>query len=117
MDKIYDTFIFWLRGLIEDDPIPYEIDTLVFYINSHNEIGFSGAETKNIKIVDLFFYYPLEAQFFYCPNLTNLMIKSTKKENLNYLKILLTKLKKDNYFKKFNFKYGCLFEKAKDIKL
>ena len=117
MNKIYEIFIFWFKGLIEDDPIPYEIKTLVFYINKHNEIGFSGTEAENIKIVDLFFYYPLEAQFFYCPKLTSLMKKSTKNQNLNYLKILLTKLKKDKYFKKFNFKCGYLFEKAEDIKL
>lgn len=117
MKNFYKEFISYMSGLIEDDPIPYEIKSLVFYINSHNEIGFSATEKEEVKTVDLFFYFPLEAEFFYCPKLTEIMVKNTKIKNLEILKLLLVNLKKDDYFKKFNIFYGYLFEKAHKIKI
>ena len=115
IDKLYSTFISWLRGLIEDDPIPLEIKTLAFYINNHNEIGFSGTELSEIYAVDKFFYEPLEAQYFFNSNLYKNIFKEDINFNLDILEKLLTKLKRDDYFKKFNLYCGELFKKAKKI--
>lgn len=109
MEQIYNEFIFWLYGLIEDDPIPYEIKSLVFFVNKNNEIGFSGAEEKEINKIDYYFYFPLESQFFYCPKIYK------KKNVLEILKKMLEKLKLDSYFCKFNLYYGNLFSFAKKI--
>lgn len=116
MNEYYNEFRLWLKGLIEDDPIPYEIKSLVFYLNKNNEIGFSGTEESEVKVVDKFFYYPLEAQYFYFPNLYNKLFKLIDNEKLNVLKNLLVNLSDDDYFKKFNLYYGFLYNKAKKIK-
>lgn len=116
MSEYYNNFILWLKGLIEDDPIPYEIKSLVFYLNKNNEIGFSGTEKKEVKTIDKFFYEPLEAQYFYSPNLYSNLFKLKENEKLNVLKNLLINLSDDNYFKKFNLYYGFLYNKAKKIK-
>ncbi len=116
MNEYYNEFILWLKGIVEDDPIPYEIKSLVFYLNKNNEIGFSGTEEKEVKVVDKFFYYPLEAQYFYCSNLYNKLFKLTNNEKLNVLKNLLVNLSDDGYFKKFNLYYGFLYNNAKKIK-
>lgn len=115
MEQIYQNFISWLNGLIEDDPIPYEIKSLVFYLNNHFEIGFSGTEQNKVEKIDLNFYFPLEAEFFYCPKLTRMLIKNNKAKNLEILSLLLTRLKKDKYFKNFKIFFGFLFEKANKI--
>ncbi len=113
--EIYSSFIAWLNGLIEDDPIPYEIKSLVFYISSNNEIGFSGTEQTDVKIVDKFFFHPLEAQYFFCPKLYSILFEITKEQKLNFLKSLLEKLKLNKNFAGFNLFYGFMFEKAKKI--
>lgn len=109
--KFYSEFLSWLCGLVEDDPIPYEIKSLVFFVNSHAEIGFSGFEENKINVIDFGFYFPLEAEFFFCPKL----FSSSKNEVLQVLKSLLEKLSTDSYFGKFNLFYGFLFERAKKI--
>lgn len=109
MQKIYNEFLLWILGLIEDEPIPYEIKSLVFFINENNEIGFSGSESKDIKKIDYYFYFPLEAQFFYCPILT----KSVNIEKT--LECLLKKFKQEKSFHNYNIFYGKLFSTAKKI--
>lgn len=59
-------FIDWIVGLIEDDPIPYEIEYLIFCLDKSNDfehIMFAGNE-KLEKCFLNFEYFPLEAQFF-----------------------------------------------------
>lgn len=117
IDFVYSNFLSWLNGLIEDDPIPYEIKTLVFYVNINNEIGFSGTESENVKIIDLYFYYPLESEYFDFKPLYNYFYKRNFSSNqvLSYLKDLLIKLKKDKYFGRFNFYYGFLYKATKKL--
>lgn len=57
----------WLLGLIEDDPIPYEIKYLTFIITEYDdryELSLTGSENK-LNICEPSFYYPLESQCFY----------------------------------------------------
>lgn len=59
-------FIFWVMGVLEDDPIPYEVKEIYFCLHRENGnifLSFGGNEKKE-KIVFNFEYYPLEAQFF-----------------------------------------------------
>ena len=116
-DKIYSEFICWINGILEDDPIPYEITSLVFFINKNFEIGFSGSESENINKVDYGFYFPLESEYFFSIDLYSYisLMKDKEKQSIELLKKILLKLKNDNYFKKFNFFYGFLFDKAKKI--
>ncbi len=113
-EKFYKDFVCWLNGLIEDDPIPYEISSLVFFVNNHAEIGMSGTETKQVKNIDYNFYFPLEAQYFYCIEFYNQKNFNIDK-SLKFLEESLNKLKKDKYFGKFNLFFGKLFCKAKKI--
>ncbi|MBE7082289.1 MAG: hypothetical protein E7378_01230 [Clostridiales bacterium] len=58
-------FTFWLEGIFEDDPLPDEIDTLVFNVRhngAYKYVELKGYEKKFIANAN--FYYPLEAQFF-----------------------------------------------------
>ena len=114
INKIYEEFKSWLYSVIEDDPIPYEIKSLVFFINNNFEIGFSGFEEENVNIVDFGFYFPQDAEFFYCKELYNFFKKQNFniKKVLNFVEMLLKNLKKDAYFGKFIIFYGSLFEKA-----
>lgn len=62
-----DRFISWLEGILEDDPLPEEIDILVFNIRQNGKykyielIGYENHISEN-QIA----YYPLEAQHFIC---------------------------------------------------
>lgn len=113
---IEEEFISWIEGIIEDDPIPYEIKSLVFYLNSHFEIGFSGTEKEKVEIVNRFFYEPLEAQFFYC---TKLYKQFYEKKDIDFCLIVLEKLlknlKKNKNFCKFNIYYGKMLAPTKII--
>lgn len=117
LDLVYSYFISHLKGLIEDDPIPYEIKSLVFFVNKNNEIGFSGSEQEKVDLVDLYFYCPLEAEYFDYKPLYNFFSNNNFNQNdvLEYLKNILLKLKKDSYFKDFHIFYGFLNFKAKKI--
>ena len=117
IEKIYKEFVFWLKGIIEDDPIPYEIKSLVFFINKNYEIGFSGSEEENIKFIDLYFYFPLESEYFFSKNCYFFIYSKENKDesSQNLLYKLLKKLSKDVYFKKFNLFFGKLFSRAKKI--
>lgn len=113
--NFYPEFLSWILGLIEDNPIPFEIESLVFYINKNNEIGFSGTERKNVTLTDRFFYNPLEAQYFFCPQIYKIMFECDGQKKLGILKNLLEALKKDKNFKKFNIFYGFLYQNAYKI--
>lgn len=114
--NIEKEFINWMEGLIEDDPIPFEIKSLVFYLNSHLEIGFSGSEKEEVRLIEEFFYYPLEAQFFYCPKLYNdFYAKKDLEFCLKRLKKLVKQLKSNENFKSYHIFYGKLNCIAKKI--
>lgn len=64
---------FWLEGIIEDDPIPEEIDILLFKVHKNGlykylELNGYEKEINNNSVT----YYPLEAQFFNCKELAQL---------------------------------------------
>ena len=90
-----------------------------FFVNKNYEIGFSGTEEENIEKVDYYFYFPLEAEYFFSSKLYKYIFskKNKEEESLNVLKKLLKKLKTDNYFKNFNYFYGILFNKAKKLEI
>lgn len=58
-------FAFWLESIVEDDPLPDEINIIVFKINSNGKyrcIELLGLENElNLNKVT---FRPLEAQFF-----------------------------------------------------
>lgn len=66
-------FTSWLEGLIEDDPLPYEINIIVFNIRQNGRyrylecIGYEQEINQNSVA-----YYPLEAQCFLCHELAKL---------------------------------------------
>jgi len=58
-----EDFLFWLNGIEEDDPLPFEIDYIYFCVNG-KFIMFGGNEREE-KLALNFEYFPLEAQYFY----------------------------------------------------
>ena len=58
-------FTFWLESIVEDDPLPDEINSILFKVDKNGGykfiklLGYSGVPNVN-KIA----YFPLEAQFF-----------------------------------------------------
>lgn len=67
---------FWLEGIIEDDPIPDEIDIVLFKVNINGlykylELKGYEKEISNNTVP----YNPLEAQFFNCKELASLSDK------------------------------------------
>lgn len=117
IDNLYNEFKFWFLGIIEDDPIPFEIKSLVFFINKNYEIGFSGSEKSQIDFIDYYFYFPLESEYFFSIELYKYIysLKDKEKASEFLLKKLLSKLNKDDYFKNFQYFYGKLFSKAKKV--
>lgn len=73
--EIYSDFKLWLNGLVEDDPIPFEIKSIIFFVDQL-EIGFSGSESDDVKIIDFGTYFPLESQYFYSKKLVEILNKS-----------------------------------------
>lgn len=59
----------WLKGLVEDDPLPQEIKYICFIISCKKdrvELSVTGSENPFFYAVpDM--YYPLEAECFFCP--------------------------------------------------
>lgn len=77
----------WLSGMLEENPIPFEINHLVFDIyfsTKYSYLTLSGYEGKIDK--NAIIYFPLEAQFF-----TSLDMKSISK------KVLLFRLREALY--------------------
>lgn len=79
-------FTFWLEGLIEDDPLPDEIDVIVFKINFNGKykyLSLLGLEKQpNFNQVP---YMPLEAQGF----IINDLLKASEKVLLYKIKELI----------------------------
>lgn len=86
MDLIIEQFIFWLESIVEDDPIPYEIQYVSFVytkINSSFVLCVGGNEFKP-NTNNIYDYFPLEAQYFNCPNLNSI------KDELYYANLIKT---------------------------
>lgn len=76
-----DEFVFWVLGVLEDDPIPYEVDDIYFCLHRENGnifLSFGGNEKKEKRIFN-FEYYPLEAQFFKIENQNTFSLFSLRK--------------------------------------
>ena len=58
------SFVNWVLGIIEDDPIPYEIDCIFFNIHRNSFYFYLSMGGNENKISESFDYFPLEAQFF-----------------------------------------------------
>ena len=57
----------WLTGLVEDDPIPYEIKHMIFFYTNANNcfvLKMGGFEILPKKVYEPDFF-PLEAQFVF----------------------------------------------------
>lgn len=58
-------FAFWLESIVEDDPLPDEITTIIFKVNQKNKFAFiemlalEGKPNISSQV-----FCPLEAQFF-----------------------------------------------------
>lgn len=118
---IFNDFCSWLAGLVEDDPIPFEIKSIIFFVDENCEIGFSGSEEENIKLIDFGTYFPLESQYFYSQRLTEILNDKLKDKiflTLNVLEKLLDNYVKteNNIFFNKNIFYGKLFNTAKLLK-
>ena len=60
-----EKFVFWLCGIVEDDPLPDEIQCILFIVKSNGNYKYlemQGYE-KGVDFTKLF-YRPLEAEFF-----------------------------------------------------
>lgn len=63
---VLEDFYFWITGIEEDDPLPYEIKYVYFALSFKNNmccLSYGGNENYD-EIVTSFEYFPLEAQFF-----------------------------------------------------
>lgn len=99
-------FIFWVMGVLEDDPIPYEVKEIYFCLHRENGnifISFGGNEKTEKKVFN-FEYYPLEAQFF--P-----IIDQNKFSLFSLRKVLETAFKNEDFFNAFLEKtaHYCVF--------
>lgn len=66
-------FAFWLEGIFEDDPLPIEINVLVFLKKQkglYNYLELQGFEKEYNE--NSIAFNPLEAQFFNCKELSSL---------------------------------------------
>jgi len=88
----------WLLGLIEDDPIPYEIKYLTFIITEFDdryELSLTGSEQKPL-VCEPDFYYPLECQCFYNTSYFNLRPLGRRKVLEITKKLIINTFKKIN---------------------
>lgn len=100
-EQIYKNFYYWLAGIQEDDPLPFEIKNIYFIVEfNQNDIVVSySADDKNLQYFDYGTYFPLEAQYFFCRELSKLLkqffIKKSisKSEVFNMLNSLVSKAK------------------------
>ena len=79
----------WLNGNFEDDPLPYEINVILFCFSIKNDLislNMSGGEHMYTYNQPLF-YCPLELQFFFCKSFFNIfsyhIFFQTKKYRFN----------------------------------
>lgn len=69
----------WVSGVFEDDPLPYEVNYLLFILDKkgkHYNLEFSGHEYADRNINTSGFFYPIEAQSFFCKDFLNLKLSS-----------------------------------------
>lgn len=80
-----EKFIFWIRSIFEETPLPDEIKNVVFKVNYAGKYKFiellGYEENSNLNINC---YRPLEAQFFNCKELA-IMEENAFIYNLKYL--------------------------------
>lgn len=85
-----EDFVFWIKSIVEDDPIPYEIEHIYFALSLKNKISSLslGGRELETEIIGNFEYYPLEAQFFFNQTFNNItdpyLAKLAVKELLDY---------------------------------
>lgn len=87
-----EQFIFWLCSIVEDNPIPYEINHISFVYRTSNKcisLAMGGTEYKP-TLNNLFDYFPLEAQFFDCLDLLKI-------SNINYYHRLLAQIINESF--------------------
>lgn len=96
---VIEDFKRWIIGMQEDDPLPYEIRYVYFLItftNNSCSLMFCGSENFEKQLIN-FEYFPLEAQYFFNPTLSQIT-------ELNLAMIVLKQLLEDcfddNAFKK-----------------
>ena len=107
-------FIFWVMGVLEDAPIPYEVMEIYFCLHRENGnifLSFGGNEKKE-KMVFNFEYYPLEAQFFPIKNQLKFSLFSLRK-------LLESALTNEDFYNAFQEKnlYYSLFGSKEIYKL
>lgn len=79
-------FAFWLESIVEDDPLPDEVENIMFLVKENGEfkyLEFRGYE-KGLNINSIFFR-PLEAEFFSIMGLYH----KNQKVFLNRLKLII----------------------------
>ena len=59
-------FTHWLEGIVEDDPVPYEVKNICFvYTQTNNCFSLFMGGTENYPTLNnMFDYFPLEAQYY-----------------------------------------------------
>lgn len=85
--------MFWLNGIEEETPLPYEINHIYFCLHKSNDyifISFGGNQFETERAFN-FEYYPLEAQFFN-------VYKYDKNFNLLKLRTMVEKLLQNSFF-------------------
>ena len=114
MQQLFDE---WVLGVFEDDPLPYEVNMLLFVLDKKGDyynLEFSGHQCYGQSINNSGFYYPLEAQSFVCKEFFNLNISEQKMMSLiKSLIINLTKNKQAQFLSKIQigacFRYKNIF--------
>lgn len=84
----------WLCGIQEDDPLPYEINYILFIYETKNgifELSYSASETKPM-LLDFGEYFPLEAQYFFSQNFHAFQTKKSTKNLVDITKQICQEL-------------------------
>ncbi len=115
IDDIIKNFSFWLESIVEDDPIPYEIENISFVYTKTNScfvLCMGGTEFKPNQN-NIFDFFPLEAQFFYF-----IQLNKIKDENYykNLIKTCIDESFSSSYLKEqYNKKYIYFGEYGKKL--
>lgn len=71
---------YWLKQIVEDDPVPDEIKYIVFILNNRTlSVGGYEILPQNVYQPE---FYPLEAQYVFYNNLYNISDEKTRLEAL-----------------------------------
>ena len=65
--RIFDDFMFWVNGIQEDEPLPFEVKYIYFVLDfSNNDItlSYTGSEIK-LPFFELSLYSLLEGEYFF----------------------------------------------------